>query len=319
MNKTVYILVLLLAAFAAMAYAQRLNGIFACPADEYTTTNYLAYCNAGDYGDYDRGAFWFSLKPEAVQAVIDADILFLGNSRLQFGLSSHTTADWFSRAGIRHYLLGFSHTENISFLSPLLERLRPRARAYVINVDHIFRTDLRAPTARLLTETDARARYQSKRQSQTLHRFLCQFVPPLCGGAIAFYREPSIGHWTVTGHTDLTGSGIADTPSGRQPDWDAQLDTAERFITGLDIAPKCVLLTVVPSATTRRDEAEWLAEQLQLPLISPRLSGLRTFDGSHLDAISSEAWSRAFLQAAGQSIKDCVEGPESPVRLTGTT
>ena len=65
-------------------------------------------------------------------------MLFLGNSRLQFAFSTSATADWFSAASARYYLLGFSYFENMIFVEPLLRKIRPRAKVYVINVDDFF-------------------------------------------------------------------------------------------------------------------------------------------------------------------------------------
>ena len=123
---------------ATYIYKLRTEGIFACTAAGYPVDGYLGYCGASAYGDYDHGALWFNLEPEATRAAANADVLFLGNSRMQFGLSTAATDNWFAAEGAQHYLLGFSHLENETFTRPLLAKLRPRARVYVINVDRFF-------------------------------------------------------------------------------------------------------------------------------------------------------------------------------------
>jgi hypothetical protein len=42
-------------------------------------------------------------------------------------------------------------------------------------------------------------------------------------------------------------------------------------------------------------------------LVAPRLDGLYTTDGYHLDRASADRWSRAFLEAAGPEIRSCLE------------
>ncbi|MEP6607259.1 MAG: hypothetical protein ABJA83_01115, partial [Burkholderiaceae bacterium] len=118
-----YILLLLCAVVGSFAYKLRVDGIFACGADRYSADRYLAYCNATAYGDYDRGAFWFALEPEAPRNAAAAEVLFIGSSRMQFAFSTAATAEWFSLSAARYYLLGFSHTEDIVFLAPLLSKL----------------------------------------------------------------------------------------------------------------------------------------------------------------------------------------------------
>src|SRR5688500_17401087 len=81
-----YCLIIAVVALAAFAYSLRYQGIFSCQASGYGADRYLAYCQATSYSDYDHGAFWFGLEPEAVDAARNADVLFLGNSRMQFGL-----------------------------------------------------------------------------------------------------------------------------------------------------------------------------------------------------------------------------------------
>ena len=84
--------------------------IFACQANLYSSDRYIAYCNATGYADYEHGAFWFDLEPSAQTFARNADVLFLGNSRIQFAFSTTATADWFSAASARYYLLGFLTT-----------------------------------------------------------------------------------------------------------------------------------------------------------------------------------------------------------------
>lgn len=140
-RKTVPALFSLLIALAfggTFVYKVRFDGIFACPASGYGSNAYLSDCTARTYGDYDHGAFWFGLEPQARRAAAEADVLIIGSSRLQFAFSGKATANWFSALGIRPYLLGFSSSETVVFFEPLLAKIRPRAKVYVINVDRFF-------------------------------------------------------------------------------------------------------------------------------------------------------------------------------------
>src|SRR5271155_584737 len=120
---TIYILVILLALFAAYVYKFRKETIFACQATLYSSDRYIASCNGTHYADYEHGAFAFDLEPEAENFAGDADVLFLGNSRLQYAFSTSATADWFSAASAQYYLLGFSYFANMIFTEPLLRKI----------------------------------------------------------------------------------------------------------------------------------------------------------------------------------------------------
>jgi hypothetical protein len=112
---SIYISVILVVLLAASVYKLRTQTIFACQATLYNSDRYIAYCNGTRFADYEHGALWFDLEPPAQTFAKNADVLFLGNSHMQVGFSTPGTADWFSAASVRYYLLGFSvlqaHTE----------------------------------------------------------------------------------------------------------------------------------------------------------------------------------------------------------------
>lgn len=301
-----YLMTLLAVVAGASAYSLRVHGIFGCQAAEYGTDRYLAYCNTQHYGDYDHGVFWFGLEPQAVAAAASADVLFIGNSRMQFGLSAPATDRGFKALGLRYYLLGFAHNGNYLFLGPLLDRLRPSASVYVVNVDLFFEQVETPPARAVMYDADARSRYEQRRNWQYVHAPACNHVPALCGHAIAFYRAPLTGAWTVTGR------GFRGEPVSyhRVPDpriVDAYVRRGRDFLASLPARKGCVILTTIPTVNTGMGTARAIAEALGLPLVAPEVPGLDTFDGSHLDPRSAELWSKAFIEAAEPRIRECVE------------
>src|SRR5262249_40321531 len=105
---------------ATFLVSLRRDGFFACPSNGYGGNYYLGYCQGRTYGDYDHGAFWFGLDSTARESAALADVLFIGNSRMQFGFSAPPLGRWFAANGQHYYLLGFSHVENATFIGPLL-------------------------------------------------------------------------------------------------------------------------------------------------------------------------------------------------------
>ena len=188
---TIYIMILLSAFIASSVYHFRVDDIFAFPASGYTSDRYLAHCDAANYGDYEHGAYWFGLEPAAEKSAARADVLFLGDSRVQFAFSTPATAQWFSSASIRYHLLGFVAFENSIFARALLQRLKPTAKVYIIPVADFFQQS-EAPEAKVIMQDDAaRSRYAVKRRWQFVHesfciktgynlwaRFCCISVPP---------------------------------------------------------------------------------------------------------------------------------------------
>ena len=204
----------------ALLYKIRVDGIFACQAAGYGSNAYLSDCTAKTYGDYDHGAFWFGLEPQAQRAAAEADVLIVGSSRLQFAFSSAATANWFSAQGIRYYLLGLSHSETVVFVGPLLSKMRPRARVYVINVDRLFDDRVSPPTEQILQGRDILERYKQKRTWQSLHRGLCTALPAACGNAFAVYRARETGVWRRIGGGPFRSEQVSDGRPSKIVRWD---------------------------------------------------------------------------------------------------
>jgi hypothetical protein len=291
-----------------VVYSLRIQGIFACPASGYSSDQYIAYCQATSYGDYDYGAFWFDLEPAAAAAAAKAQVLFLGNSRTQFGLSTEATANWFSGLGIRPYLLGFSYDGNYLFEAPLLKALRPQAKVYVINLDLFFQPTETAPAREVMRDHAARERYGQKRAWQRFHRELCGALPSVCGHEAAVYRSRASGAWAQVGGA-FTGHAVSYDESVDSAVVSAYTRAGIGFLAELAAKPGCVLLTYVPNVQSSIGTAKAIAAGLGLTLVAPQLEGLRTFDDTHLDPPSAERWSTAFLAAAGPQIRQCIEGP----------
>ena len=302
-----YVLLIFCSVLGSFIYKLRTEGIFACPASGYGSNAYLTDCTAKAYGDYDHGAFWFGLEPQAQRAAASADLLIIGSSRLQFAFSGEATSKWFSQIGIRYYLLGFSSTENVVFFAPLLAKIQPRARVYVINVDRFFDDDrVSPPTERILQDRDIRRRYEEKQAWQSLHKGICGVLPFVCGTAVAMYRDREAGIWRMKGNAGFAAEAVSDGQPRNVERWDHYAQLGEKFLAQLPVERSCVILTIVPTVETRRAEATAIAAKLGLDLLAPQIDGLGTFDGSHLDEASSERWSAAFLQEAGPRIRKCV-------------
>jgi hypothetical protein len=300
-----YIFVLVAVALAAGMYGLRTYGIFSCQAARYSSDRYLSYCTATGYGDYDHGAIWFGLEPAARAAAANARILFLGNSRTQFGFSNQATEDWFRSLSEKYYLLGFSHDENYTFEMPLLKNLHPKAKVYVINVDSFFDGAETGPGRTVMRDESARGRYEEKRKWQRIHKAACTAWGAICGTQGAFFRSRATGAWLVSGG-----------PFPRQAvSYDDDIDQnkvasytapGSAFIKSLSVDPACTVLTIIPTVKTGMGTARAVADALHRRLVAPRLAGLVTFDKVHLDPESSERWSAEFFAEAGPQIRKCL-------------
>lgn len=302
----IYIGVILAAVLAAYAYKFRTETIFACSAGGYSSDRYLAYCNVANYADYEHGAFQFDLESSAEDFARKADVLFLGNSRLQVAFSTAATVDWFSAASARYYLLGFGYDANVTFLDGVLCRIHPHAKVYVINVDNFFARWETPPARTVLHDPEAYNRYETKRLWQQIHAPVCKRFPAICGNSLVVFRSRETGAYTTRAIkqqiTPVSYDQLVD-PDVVKSHTAAAID----FLSHLPVDRKCVILTMVPAAGTKTGNVNAIAAALGDDLITPDIpTGLQTFDGSHLDQASAERWSRAFFETAGNRIRSCL-------------
>src|SRR5271155_2786743 len=284
-----YILIVVTVLLAALPYSLRKHSIFFCQAPPHGSDEYMADCETTAYGDYDHGAFWFGLEPEATKAAANARVLFLGDSRLEFGFSTEATADWFSSLPATYYLLGFSSDGNYKFEGPLLRKLRPKPTAYVINLDLFFEQTDTPPAKAVMQDGGARSRYEAKRRWQVVHEAACGSHPSICGNGRAFVRSRATGAWRLTGGP-FTGRPVWYDETVDQGMVKSYISSAADFLSNLSVRRDCVILTLVPTADTRSwgtlgatsiGTAKAIAAGLGRNLVAPELTGLNTFDGSH--------------------------------------
>lgn len=309
-----YISVLLIAAVVAYGYWLHTRSIFACKATGYSADRYLAYCGGGNYGDYEHAAFQLDLEPQALDFARNADVLVLGNSRIQIALSTPSFADWFAKLPASYYLLGFSYNEDIVFDEKLLDKLQPKAKVFIINVDDFFDRRETVAAKAVLRDPDAAARFGWKRFSQKLHEPVCKTFPRLCGDRYVIFRSKQNGAYYRLTHPE-SGAATAQAADTGAVSYD---QTVDKSVVDSGVADaigfvkafgkgRCVILTNVPYPRTNMGDAEAIAAGAGLPLVAPAdIDGLRAPDGYHLDAASAEHWAASFLAAAGPEIRKCL-------------
>jgi hypothetical protein len=307
----IYTLIVLGVMVASYLYTVRTDSIFACQASGYHPDSYLSVCEVPHYGDYEHGAFWFDLEPAAEAFATKADVLFVGDSRLQWAFSTAETSKWFSSTSATYYTLGFAAYENSKFAGAVLNRLKPQAKVYVINIGNFFQP-FEAPIAKTVLHDDsAKRRYQDKRLLQSVHRPICEYLPAICGNKFAIFRSRQTGVWHSDGIAKFKGRERPvsyDNQVGEREINDA-VEIGRTFLSELSVPSECVFLTIVPTVSTELNTATAIADGLEKTLVlSEQFDGLQTYDGSHLDHASADRWSQAFFLAAGSEIRSCLEG-----------
>ncbi len=283
---------------------------FAC-RPSLTDGEIIAYCHSEQYGNYEHAAYFLKLEPALVEGFQTAEIVFFGNSRLQFGLARPIAQAALDQYGTRVHSAAFSYNESEPFATALVSQFRPRPRAVVINVDPFFRDKL-SPIARAVLADSPmnNAAYRIKRAMMYLQRRVCRSRPsdtwPCNGEAQVVIRKPN-GSWSVD-YIDAQGYEPFTENENRYLQLLASSGKkAERFLDLLGTNRHCVIFTSIPAPNSTRALARKLAERLNVRYVAPALTGLSTFDGSHLDLESANRWAEAFFAEAGPMLRNCTD------------
>ena len=281
------------------------------------TGHFLAYCASRQFEDYEHGAYYFGLEPEAVQSLKQSDIVFFGSSRAQFALSTRAWSDFFSTRSIKPYLLGFGQAELGAFPLALIQKHRLRPKAIVILADPFFKNQA-TDNIRVAQIFRWRAilefyEYVQKTAFIQIGSALCEARPTLCQSEEPIvYRSRDDGTWqtvrfklaprypvkrqALTNHTAMAAA--------------ADADFAERFLSATGLPRACIVLSAPPSASVNANAyVEDLGKRLGVRVSLPWLDGLMTFDGSHLTPESAERWSAALLADIEDTISECAGRP----------
>jgi hypothetical protein len=300
-----YLLILLVAVLAASYHRLRADTVFGCQATGYSSDDYLSYCQTDGYGDFEHGAIWFDLVPQATRAASAADVLFVGNSRMEYGFSTEASKDWLAKNAPSYFLLGFAYHPRVLFQRAVLRKLKPRARVYVINLDTFFQENASVPARIVMNEPDARSRYRQKQVWQTLHGAVCSRIAFLCGDSYAIFKNRHTGMWRGTGLISATEVTSVDAKIDAA-EIAGEIESGRKFLDDLGVDRSCVIFTLVPTVDAPRRGSAQIAAALNATFIAPDLEDLLTFDGSHLDRQSAERWSGAFFDASGAQIRQCL-------------
>jgi hypothetical protein len=317
-----YIAIILATVVSTWLYTLRHDGVFACQADGYTSDRFLAACSAASFGSFEHGAYWFGLEPAALGSAAHAQVLLLGDSRLQVAFSTDATVDWFKLASAPYYLLGFGFGENVIFAEKLLHKLRPEAKVYIINVDTFFGQWVTSPTKEIFQDPSARDRYEAKRRWQLPHKLICGAAPWLCGSHFALFRSSKTGAYSIGGAFDADGYRLRDKPVSYDRAVDQEkvvsfTQVANDFLSRVPVKRECVILTSIPYPGTTIETSKAIAKALGLTFVAPELDGLQIFDTSHLNHASAQRWSQAFFAGAAHQIQKCLDTRISDARNPG--
>ena len=260
---------------------------------------YLAHDRGGHI---DHHVIYHGIDRHVRERLREADVLFLGNSRLMFALDTATLGEFFAPFDLQYYVLGFGHEEQDDFPLQIMRDNDLRPSLVVVNADYFFAGRRSEWAARVLEESDFDAwkiQFEGEaahRVRRALHRIVPHYVDLGHGlREVVLYRSREDGTWFVANEF-AEGVSFPWPPEDRTLPGDAARESAAAFKRELEARGARLVLCVVPGPDVSLHRARAFAEQLSVPMIVPNPGDLRTIDNSHLSRDSARRVARDLLE-----------------------
>jgi hypothetical protein len=275
--------------------------------------HFLAFCLSPQFGDYEHGAYYYKLEPEALDHLRRADVIFFGSSRQQVALSTRAFMDGFRQLGIAPYLFGFGYAEQGAFPLAIVQRENLKPKAIVVLADPFFQ-DRSTPHVRVNQWLRWRVitefyEFGQKKLFIEIGARVCSIWPGLCAPVPQLVsRSKKDGAWQLHNFDYSKPNPIAGPGFFTYTAEMAAADRAfaERFIVATGVPRDCVILSAAPTNSIRAEGyAKEMGRLLGVKVSLPVVEGLSVMDGSHLMPDSAERWSAALLADIRDTLKRC--------------
>jgi hypothetical protein len=213
-------------------------------------------------------------KGESIRA---AQVLFLGSSRLQAALAANATREYFRARGTRYFVMGFGYGDVSAFEQPVMERSGASPKVIVINADPF------SVEPNILSEPAIGQEYlwrlTLKMAFQRVHRVICRVVPLCPESEPSIFRSATDGQWNWIG------------PYFKEREVPVDQEIKERLPQFEIERAKTIgeVFAGIPTNGLNSTEvAEVLATALHTRFLAPKIDGIATVDGGHLNSRSAE-------------------------------
>lgn len=240
---------------------------------------------------------------DSINAARQADIIFIGNSRLNLGLRGEVIVEEAERLGLKVFPLGFGFGEAHRFPMEILRRHNLSPKLVVSTGgpwfygDRISEIGLEAMN---MSRWDAVKKRLEAVAVFNLTYLLHQYLP-----RFDIYNKELYPAWISyrsarTGFLKVVREPGASFPvaNDKEPvDYQHRIASVSNMNEELAARGSLLITTVVPFTRTRSGHLQEINHELGVPYILPSFTGLTSGDASHLDARSARIYAKRFWEA----------------------
>ncbi len=262
------------------------------------------------WDDVDYSTFYHELDDGLRGRLRTADVVIMGNSRVQFGLDEKLFRDHFRARGQKVFNLGFAWAQTSAWSHILMEKYRLNASWILVNADPFFANGLAFPVPQTMATTRLRASHQlfEAGMSIQVREQLAEWkVPRLRAFNLfgdndsAVYRDQVSGWWKLksfpyyfsTSHGPPV-TDVLESDALKTVDWLA----VHKFVglmKGRGINAVLINVPHIRIAESARAVTRKMSEVTGMPYLEVDETDLHTFDGSHLSHDSALLYSSRLL------------------------
>ena len=241
----------------------------------------------------------------AADALKKADVLFLGGSRMKYSIRDQDLLEhFFHQRHLNYFNLAFGYGEGEAFELAIIRKYHLHPKWVIVDADTFFHRDP-SPFASAVMKASRFAAWKFDFETTTsfwVEHALHSIVPYI-----------DIEQWTW----QADGVEFRSKVDGTIYPMGSQGNVSEVVLDDVKTVPRADPFTMHLATQFQRDikalgaalvtiwvptgpfASSSLVRMANVPLIAPQVSGLRTIDGSHLDAPSARRFCAAVLQKLG--------------------
>jgi hypothetical protein len=263
---------------------------------------------ASDFkGPLDHDVLYYNFG-KSIENAKKADILFLGNSRVQLGLDRGLLESFAKRNCLNYFNMAFANVESYQFPLMIIRKYDLRPKVIIINAE-----DFTGSLSFLAQDVISQGRLQSVllfflrnatyKDILVLHSYAPRWIRETFSATLkehvykhVVYRSRVTGQWSRPASRKsipITNKNESDCEAGIK---EKTFDNAKRFKEEMSKRGTRVVLTLVPHNYSSQNCAEQLAKHIGALMIGVDWHGLSTVDLSHLTKESSQRFTEEFLR-----------------------
>jgi hypothetical protein len=263
------------------------------------------------FRDSEQGYFIYNLG-DPLEAAKKADVLFIGNSKIQFAMDSDLLSATLSKYNNSFFMLGFGDNEGSKIYDYFFRRHVFKNKLIIIHGEAFFNRDGSIPTNDALNPSRDHITFHRKIEiwyKYFIYRYILKHFPVFVGydkavlnpnAKNAVYRNNLNGDWNFSKNfgNRFEGDDVRAIEAEKIEPGEDSLDIAREFKELTAKNGSKILIVSIPS--NKKFQSDWtvkkIAEHIKVPYLNLDIKGLVTFDGIHLNEKSSKLVTRKLLE-----------------------